>query len=80
MGIPNVSFRIHSQFEPLLRKEPTKELGAHIARMYQLCARVPGALEDMKETLRAFIDTRGKGAIKYEAKELINVVPLVLGF
>lgn len=60
--------RFHSEFETLLGQKQIEHLG----RMYDLCSRVAGALDNLKQILQSHILREGKAAIQQIAKTALN--------
>lgn len=58
-----------AEFENLLDHEKDDDL----KRMFQLCERVEGALEELKVILEAYIKRKGKDAVEKVASTAINV-------
>jgi len=65
----NYLFRFHNEFEALLSQRQCEHLG----RMYDLCHRVTGALDKLKQILEIYITREGRAAIEQIAQNAMTV-------
>ena len=56
----------------------SQRLIEHLGRMYELCARVPTALDKLKSVLEQYIAREGRAAIQQIAQSAMNVSGLLL--
>lgn len=67
---------LHNEFEPLLRQQSNDDLG----RMFSLCLRVDGALDDLRKILESFCEREGRAAIQEVSDTAITVSLRLLSF